>query len=236
MSRKFNDILIIVCLFTFFSLFGQRESRLSGFENLKLVSKLETYDKLSDSVKTINSQFLIKEISIHDTLDLARYTKFKLNLVLAELDYFNADYIKSINKYKAIYRNENLSLSERVDVLDRLKKTYYKLHLYPEIFEVNSTIKGLIAQGANYPLWSYNMNSKLYGKLNLYDKAAIALKKEILTSGIDPDLLDWTDPDHPFSFYDLTKDAAVLLRGMDVSENVTFSQIRHWPPEKGKSS
>lgn len=50
--------------------------------------------------------------------------------------------------------------------------------------------------------------------------------------GIDPELLDWTDPDRPYSFYDLTKDAEVLLSGMDVSKNVTFSQIKHWPPEK----
>ena len=49
--------------------------------------------------------------------------------------------------------------------------------------------------------------------------------------GIDPDLLDWTDPDRPYSFYDLTKDAEVLLKGVDVSSNVTFSQIVHYPPE-----
>ena len=52
-------------------------------------------------------------------------------------------------------------------------------------------------------------------------------------SGIDTDLLDWTDPDRPdFVFYDLTKDADVLLRGMDVSSKIVFSQIAHFPPEK----
>jgi hypothetical protein len=50
--------------------------------------------------------------------------------------------------------------------------------------------------------------------------------------GIDKDLLDWTDHDRPHSFYDLTKDAAVLLRGTDVSSKVVFSPIAHWPPEK----
>jgi hypothetical protein len=47
---------------------------------------------------------------------------------------------------------------------------------------------------------------------------------------IDSDLLDWTDPDRPFSFYDLTKDAEVLLRGTDVSSKNVFSQVVHWPP------
>jgi hypothetical protein len=49
--------------------------------------------------------------------------------------------------------------------------------------------------------------------------------------GLDEDLFDWTDPDRPFCFYDLTKDAEVLLRGQDVSSKVVFSQIRHWPPD-----
>jgi hypothetical protein len=47
---------------------------------------------------------------------------------------------------------------------------------------------------------------------------------------IDTALLEWTDPDRPHAFYDLTKDADVLLRGTDVSSKVVFSQIAHWPP------
>lgn len=54
--------------------------------------------------------------------------------------------------------------------------------------------------------------------------------------GIDPELLDWTDPDRPYSFYDLTKDAEVLLKGMDVSSNVTFSRIVHYPPKDNKTA
>jgi hypothetical protein len=47
---------------------------------------------------------------------------------------------------------------------------------------------------------------------------------------IDSDLLDWNDPDRPHAFYDLTKDAEIMLRGMDISSKVVFSQIAHWPP------
>jgi hypothetical protein len=50
--------------------------------------------------------------------------------------------------------------------------------------------------------------------------------------GIDEALLDWSDPDRDILFYDLTKDAEVLLRGTDVSSKTVFSQIFHWPPEK----
>lgn len=48
---------------------------------------------------------------------------------------------------------------------------------------------------------------------------------------IDKDLLEWTDHDRPHVFYDLTKDAEVLLRGTDVSSKVVFSKMAHWPPE-----
>ena len=52
---------------------------------------------------------------------------------------------------------------------------------------------------------------------------------------IDADLLEWTDPDRPHSFYDLTKDADVLIQGMGVSTNMVFSQIAHFPPEKKRN-
>ncbi|KAL7578142.1 hypothetical protein ACA910_012587 [Epithemia clementina (nom. ined.)] len=47
---------------------------------------------------------------------------------------------------------------------------------------------------------------------------------------IDSDLLDWIDPDRPFKYYDLTEDADVLLRGIDVSSKIVFSRVFHWPP------
>ena len=49
---------------------------------------------------------------------------------------------------------------------------------------------------------------------------------------IDKDMLDWTDPEHPHAFYDLTKDAQALIRGSDISQKVVFSQVSHWPPHK----
>lgn len=51
---------------------------------------------------------------------------------------------------------------------------------------------------------------------------------------IDKEMLDWTDPEHPHAFYDLTKDAKALIRGSDISQKVVFSQVAHWPPEPKK--
>ena len=52
---------------------------------------------------------------------------------------------------------------------------------------------------------------------------------------MDKDMLDWTDPEHPHEFYDLTKDAQALIRGSDISEKVVFSQVGHYPPETKKT-
>lgn len=52
--------------------------------------------------------------------------------------------------------------------------------------------------------------------------------------GIDADLMDWTDPDRPHGYYDLTKDADDLLEGTDISTKMVFSTLSHWPPEGKK--
>ena len=52
---------------------------------------------------------------------------------------------------------------------------------------------------------------------------------------IDVEMLDWTDPEHPHVFYDLTLDANALIRGIDISEKVVFSQVKHWPPNDKKA-
>ena len=50
------------------------------------------------------------------------------------------------------------------------------------------------------------------------------------TQDMDPELLDFNDPDRPLEYYDLTRDADVLLHGTDVSSKTVFSQVFHWPP------
>jgi hypothetical protein len=52
--------------------------------------------------------------------------------------------------------------------------------------------------------------------------------------GIPEELFDWKDPDHPFSFYDLTIDAEELLRGMNMEGKTVFSTLNWWPPPDEK--
>ena len=51
--------------------------------------------------------------------------------------------------------------------------------------------------------------------------------------GLDEELFDWNDSDHPFSFYDLTRDTEELLQRYPINKDSSkhvFTRIRHWPP------
>jgi hypothetical protein len=79
---------------------------------------------------------------------------------------------------------------------------------FSDVPSINSYIPEVKSPVFSYPLLACNIDS------------------------IDEDLLEWHDPDRPHAFYDLTKDAEVLLHGTDVSSKIVFTQIAHWPPEK----
>ena len=152
------------------------------FKSFDIVEKLEFYDKLNDSAKIANCVFLLKELNegsnvIYDNLIL-RHAK----MAIAQLNYHSGNYIQSVNELNIILddKKSNLTANDSISIYDDLKKSYYKLYLYPEIFEVNSKIEKLKSRGIEYPLWSYNMNSKLYSRLYQFDKAILALKKEII--------------------------------------------------------
>lgn len=51
------------------------------------------------------------------------------------------------------------------------------------------------------------------------------------SDAVDEELYDWADPDRPFAFYDLTKDAMKLLKGMVLSHNVGFTKVKYWAPK-----
>lgn len=55
------------------------------------------------------------------------------------------------------------------------------------------------------------------------------------TADVDEELYEWTDPDRTYSFYDLSKDARKLLVGIKVEENIGFTVVKHWPPNKNET-
>lgn len=176
-----KSFFIFVFCFLFFEGLAQDLNSDTNFNSLNVNERVAFYKDLSDSIKIKNSIFLIKHFNGSTKEIKNTTTLFQVKLALGELNYLAGNYIQSVNVLNRILEDKknNLAAVDSMSIYDNLKKSYYKLYLYPEIFEVNSKIQKLINNGAEYPLWSYNMNSKLYGSLYQFDKAVIALKKEI---------------------------------------------------------
>ena len=51
------------------------------------------------------------------------------------------------------------------------------------------------------------------------------------SDGIDEIVFDFKDTDHPYSYFDLTKDAIDLVGEERVSAHHVFSTVTHYPPE-----
>lgn len=169
------------CFLLFYSVNGQEHAFENEFKLLDASGKIAQYENLNDSIKKANANFLkqqFEELVTDSTINnLGKKTKF----IVAQLNFYTGNYIESVNLFKDFIDQDEYDLTQKdsMHVYDELKKSYYKLYLYSEVFEVNSKIKQLINNGATYPLWSYNMDSFLYARLQQFDKAIIALKLEI---------------------------------------------------------
>jgi len=177
-----KSFFTLVFCFLLFEASSQDLNFNEKFKSLGANEKIGFYEGLNDSIKIKNSAFLIKHFNESTKEVNNSTTLFQVKLAIGELNYLSGDYIQSVNVLNRTLddKKNNLTASDSMAIYDNLKKSYYKLYLYPEIFEVNSKIQKLINNGVEYPLWSYNMNSKLYSRLNQYDKAVLALKKEII--------------------------------------------------------
>ena len=151
------------------------------FKSFDIVEKLEFYDNLNDSIKVAHSVFLLNELNVGSKITNDNLILRRAKMAIAQLNYHTGNYIQSVNILNKVLDDKisKLTANDSMLIYDDLKKSYYKLYLYPEIFEVNSKIEELKSKGVEYPLWSYNMNSRLYSRLYQYDKAILALKKEI---------------------------------------------------------
>jgi two-component sensor histidine kinase len=174
-------LIAINCFLLFCKVNGQNSSFEKEFKTLNTSSKVSFYESLNDSVKRINSSFLKNEFTSIDVENNTTENAKNIKFIIAQLHFHSEDYIESINMFNSFFEQKKYRLTQKdsMSVYDELKKSYYQLYLYTEVFEVNSKIQKLIDNGAEYPLWSYNMNSTLYARLKQYNKAIIALKKEI---------------------------------------------------------
>lgn len=91
------------------------------------------------------------------------------------------NHINAIEAFNLLINTRGHEIPPRVlmDSYVGLQESYLKLNIYSKVFEINKKIETLIRNGYEYPLWSYNIQSRLYFQLKQYKKAIEQLKREI---------------------------------------------------------
>lgn len=173
---------VLVSLFLIINVAFANDTIVNTFKSRSKTEKVSYFRNLHKEDKIKHLQFFETSFSklVDDNLKSKEKTKSFL-FCLALIEQLKENDILAISDFKALLEDEkfNLTKRERMDIYVAMQESYLKLNLYSKVFDCNNQINNLIEQGVDYPLWSYNIQSRLYLQLQQYDKAIPQLKKEI---------------------------------------------------------
>lgn len=153
-----------------------------AFESKKDSDKVSFFRSLSNEEKGEDIYFFQSEFTTLVKQNSNNYaTKKQFLFALGLIDQIQDQNLEAISIFNELlnFKNYNLSERETMDIYVALQECYLKLNLYSKVFDSNKKINTLISNGVDYPLWSYNIQSRLYLQLQQYDKAISQLKSEI---------------------------------------------------------
>lgn len=156
----------------------------ADYNSQKGFNKVVFYENLSLNQKRSYRDFFyinFPKLSSNVEIQSNKNNQIRYKFSLAEVYNIKGEELKSLETLKEIQNDKDYQLSptEHMNVLVSLQKSYLNLNLYSNVFRINSEIATLRKSGADFPLWSYNLKSSLYARLQLYDKAIPQLKSEI---------------------------------------------------------
>lgn len=173
---------VLVSLFLFINVAFANDTIVNTFKKKNEIEKVSYFRNLHKEDKIQYLNFFETSFSklVDDNLNNKEKTKSFL-FCLALIEQLKEKDILAISDFKALLEDEKFELTkrERMDIYVAMQESYLKLNLYSKVFDCNNQINNLIEQGVDYPLWSYNIQSRLYLQLQQYDKAIPQLKKEI---------------------------------------------------------
>ena len=172
---------VLVSLFLFVQVFAS-DTITRAFKSKNETEKVSYFRNLNQEAKIEHLAFFkssFENLIEENTKAKERNKGFLFCLALIEQ--LEKNNIGAILNFKALLEDEkyNLTKRERMDIYVAMQESYLKLNLYSKVFDCNNQINSLIKEGEDYPLWSYNIQSRLYLQLQQYDKAIPQLKKEI---------------------------------------------------------
>lgn len=153
-----------------------------AFKSKKNSDKVSFFRSLSNEEKAKDISFFQLEFTTLVKQNATNYIlKKQLLFALGLINQFQNQNLEAISKFNDLLNNKKYNLSERetMDIYVAMQECYLKLNLYSKVFDCNKKINTLISNGVDYPLWSYNIQSRLYLQLQQYDKAISQLKSEI---------------------------------------------------------
>ncbi|MEW5677206.1 histidine kinase dimerization/phosphoacceptor domain -containing protein [Flavobacterium enshiense] len=154
------------------------------FNSRKGIDKIIFYENLNLNQKRVYRDFFYQnfpKLATDEQINSSKKNQIRYKFTLAEIYNIKEEELKSIEILKEIQNDKDYQLTEaeHMNVLVGLQKSYLNLNLYSNVFKINSEIALLRKKGADFPLWSYNIKSNLYARLQLFDKAIPQLKSEI---------------------------------------------------------
>ena len=172
---------VLVSLFLFVQVFAS-DTITRAFKSKNETEKVSYFRNLNQEAKIEHLAFFkssFENLIEENTKAKERNKGFLFCLALIEQ--LEKNNIGAILNFKVLLEDEkyNLTKRERMDIYVAMQESYLKLNLYSKVFDCNNQINSLIKEGEDYPLWSYNIQSRLYLQLQQYDKAIPQLKKEI---------------------------------------------------------
>lgn len=174
---------VLVSLFLFVTTAFANDTIIDTFKSKNETEKVSYFRNLQKEDKIKYLDFF--EISFSELVENNLKSKEKTKsflFCLALIEQLQEKDILAISDFKVLLEDEKFKLTkrERMDIYVAMQESYLKLNLYSKVLDCNNQINTLIKQGVDYPLWSYNIQSRLYLQLLQFDKAIPQLKKEIL--------------------------------------------------------
>ena len=178
MNKSALSLFFLIITFKSFS----NEALQKVFKSKKDSDKVSFFRRLSNEEKIEDIYFFQSEFTTLVKQNSSNYpVKKQLVFALGLIDQIQIKNLEAISKFNELLNNKKYNLSERetMDIYVAMQECYLKLNLYSKVFDCNKKINTLISNGVDYPLWSYNIQSRLYLQLQQYDKAIAQLKSEI---------------------------------------------------------
>lgn len=154
---------------------------------------IEDFKKIDDNKKASFYRKLTNEDKLQHNSFFEHFFKTKINKIqstknkndftfcLASIYQIQNKHIKAIETFNVLLKQDKTTLKPRdlMDIYIGLQESYLKLNIYAKVFEINNIIESLIKKGYDFPLWSYNIKSRLFFQLREYKKAILQLESEI---------------------------------------------------------